>query len=86
MRIASWNVNSIRSRIDQLTAWLSRAAPDVACLQETKVTDDKFPLAELQAQGYHLAFWVAAAVSISRTAIVWREIQLAPVDLGSPDL
>ena len=44
------------------------------------------PSAAALNQGYHLAFWVAAAVSISRTAIVWREIQLAPVDLGSPDL
>jgi MFS family permease len=42
------------------------------------------PSAAALNQGYHLAFWVAAAVSISRTAIVWREIQLAPVDSGWP--
>jgi len=43
MRVASWNVNSVRSRLDQLTAWLARAAPDVICMQETKVEDDLFP-------------------------------------------
>lgn len=52
MRIATWNVNSIRSRLDQLTAWLSRAAPDVVCMQETKVEDDLFPHAALAECGY----------------------------------
>jgi exodeoxyribonuclease-3 len=52
MRIASWNVNSIRSRLDQLTAWLARAAPDVLCMQETKVEDDLFPHAALAEVGY----------------------------------
>src|SRR5207302_1411809 len=56
MRIASWNVNSIRSRIDQLTAWLSRAAPDVACLQETKVEDPRFPVEQLQEAGYRSVY------------------------------
>jgi exodeoxyribonuclease III len=52
MRIATWNVNSIRSRLDQLTAWLSRSAPDVICMQETKVEDDLFPHAALAECGY----------------------------------
>ena len=52
MRIASWNVNSIRSRMDQLTAWLARSAPDVLCMQETKVEDDIFPHAQLAEVGY----------------------------------
>jgi exodeoxyribonuclease-3 len=52
MRIASWNVNSVRSRIDQLTAWLSRAAPDVLCMQETKVEDELFPHEALAECGY----------------------------------
>jgi exodeoxyribonuclease-3 len=52
MRIASWNVNSVRSRLDQLTAWLSRSAPDVLCMQETKVEDDIFPHAALAECGY----------------------------------
>jgi exodeoxyribonuclease-3 len=52
MRIASWNVNSIRSRLDQLTAWLARSAPDVLCMQETKVEDDLFPHQALAEVGY----------------------------------
>ena len=52
MRIASWNVNSIRPRLEQLTSWLVRARPDVVCLQETKVEDDKFPMAEIGDAGY----------------------------------
>lgn len=52
MRIATWNVNSVRSRLDQLTAWLSRSAPDVLCMQETKVEDDLFPHAALAECGY----------------------------------
>jgi exodeoxyribonuclease-3 len=52
MRIATWNVNSVRSRLDQLTAWLSRSGPDVLCMQETKVEDDLFPHAALAECGY----------------------------------
>jgi len=52
MRIATWNVNSVRSRLDQLTAWLARSAPDVLCMQETKVEDDLFPHAALAEVGY----------------------------------
>lgn len=52
MKIASWNVNSIRSRLDQLTAWLARAAPDVICFQETKVEDALFPHDALGEVGY----------------------------------
>jgi exodeoxyribonuclease III len=52
MRIASWNVNSVRSRLDQLTAWLARSAPDVVCMQETKVEDDVFPHEALAEVGY----------------------------------
>ncbi len=43
MKIATWNVNSVKARKDRLLAWLERSAPDVACLQETKVTDELFP-------------------------------------------
>jgi exodeoxyribonuclease III len=56
MRIASWNVNSIRTRLDQLTGWLVRAAPDVVCLQETKVEDSGFPEAAFSETGYRSVF------------------------------
>jgi len=52
MRIATWNVNSVRSRLDQLTAWLAAEQPEVVCLQETKVTDDLFPHDALARLGY----------------------------------
>jgi exodeoxyribonuclease III len=57
MRIASWNVNSVRSRMDQLTAWLARAAPDVFCLQETKVEDALFPVKALEEVGYKTVYF-----------------------------
>lgn len=55
MRIATWNVNSIRARVDLVTDWLRRVEPDVLCLQETKVVDDDFPTDEFQRLGYGVA-------------------------------
>src|SRR5256886_9998298 len=52
VKIATWNVNSIRTRLPRLLAWLERRRPDVVCLQETKVADDQFPFAELAGLGY----------------------------------
>ena len=52
MRIATWNVNSIRARLPRLKAWLSSQEPDVVCLQETKCMDAEFPWAELEDLGY----------------------------------
>jgi exodeoxyribonuclease-3 len=43
MRIATWNVNSIKQRLDNATSWLAERQPDVVCLQETKCVDDTFP-------------------------------------------
>jgi exodeoxyribonuclease-3 len=53
MKIATWNVNSLNVRLPQVLAWLAAAQPDVLALQETKLTDDKFPHAEIAAAGYH---------------------------------
>ncbi len=55
MRIATWNVNSIRSRIDRVTGWLERNDVDVLAIQETKCRDDQFPGLELTALGYEYA-------------------------------
>ena len=52
MKIASWNVNSLKVRIPHLTQWLADARPDVVALQETKLEDAKFPVDELAAAGY----------------------------------
>jgi exodeoxyribonuclease III len=56
MKVASWNINSLRKRQDRLFAWLEATNPDVVCLQETKCPDDQFPALALQAAGYHSAY------------------------------
>ncbi len=56
MKIASWNVNSLRVRLPQVLEWLARAEPDVLGLQETKLVDDAFPVADLEAAGYQVVF------------------------------
>ena len=55
MRLATWNVNSIRSRIDRVTSWLERADVDVLAMQETKCTDAQFPTMPFAALGYDVA-------------------------------
>jgi exodeoxyribonuclease-3 len=56
MKIATFNVNSIRRRLDTVRAWLQQHRPDVLCLQETKVPDADFPLDDLKSLGYHVTF------------------------------
>lgn len=56
MKIASWNINSLRKRQDRLLAWLAREKPDAVCLQETKCSDDQFPEIALAAEGYRAVF------------------------------
>ena len=56
MRIATWNVNSLKVRLPQLIDWAERRAPDVVCLQETKCEDANFPLADIRARGFETAF------------------------------
>jgi exodeoxyribonuclease III len=55
MLIATWNVNSIKQRIDNLTAWLAARQPDIVCLQETKCVDEAFPREPLEGLGYNIA-------------------------------
>lgn len=55
MRLATWNVNSVRSRIDRLESWLARVEPDVIALQETKCGPRDFPTARLERLGYAVA-------------------------------
>jgi exodeoxyribonuclease-3 len=55
MRIATWNVNSIKQRMDNILAWLAERQPDIVCLQETKCVDDAFPRDGLEALGYNVA-------------------------------
>jgi exodeoxyribonuclease III len=53
MQIATWNVNSIRTRLGIVTDWLQKHPVDVLCVQETKVVDEQFPIAAIEACGYH---------------------------------
>ncbi len=55
MRIATWNVNSVKQRLDNLLAWLKERQPDIACLQETKCVDEAFPREPLESLGYNVA-------------------------------
>jgi exodeoxyribonuclease-3 len=56
LKIATWNVNSLRVRLPQVLDWLSSAKPDVFALQETKLIDDDFPLQEINQAGYQVVF------------------------------
>jgi exodeoxyribonuclease-3 len=70
MRVATWNVNSLKVRLPHLLDWLAQQTPDVVCLQETKLTDDKFPVTELEAAGYRSVF--AGQKTYNGVAVVLR--------------
>jgi exodeoxyribonuclease-3 len=55
MRIATWNVNSIRARLPRVVEWLEKKKPDVVCLQETKCIDEAFPREAIEDAGYQIA-------------------------------
>jgi exodeoxyribonuclease-3 len=57
VKVVSWNVNSINTRLERVKAFLDRESPDYLCLQELKCADEKFPLEAIQAAGYHAAFF-----------------------------
>ena len=71
MRIATWNVNSLKVRLPQVLDWLAKHQPDVLCLQELKLEDAGFPRAELQAAGYSAA--VSGQKTYNGVAILSRE-------------
>jgi exodeoxyribonuclease-3 len=54
MKIATWNINGVKARIENLCQWLKDSDPDIACLQEIKSVDEGFPRAEIEALGYHV--------------------------------
>ena len=55
MKIATWNVNSLNVRLETVLRWFEEASPDVACLQEIKCVDEKFPREELEGAGFNCA-------------------------------
>jgi len=56
MKIATWNVNSLKVRLPHVLDWLAAAQPDILCLQETKTTDENFPVETIEAAGYHSVY------------------------------
>lgn len=83
MKIATWNVNSLNVRLPHLERWLAGARPDIVALQETKLPDERFPQAEIEAMGYHVAF--SGQKTYNGVAIVSRE-PLADVVTDPPNL
>lgn len=81
MKIATWNVNSLKVRLPQLLAWLSVEQPDVICLQETKLEDSRFPRQEIESAGYHVSF--SGQKTYNGVALLARE---RPTDIvfGNP--
>jgi exodeoxyribonuclease III len=77
MRIATWNVNSLKVRLPHLLDWLAQARPDIACLQETKIEDANFPLAELERAGYRAVYCGQKAYNGVAIVARWepREVQ-----------
>ena len=76
MKIASWNVNSLKVRLPQLMQWMADAKPDIVALQETKLEDAKFPVDELAAAGYRAVF--SGQKTYNGVAILARD---TPTDL-----
>jgi exodeoxyribonuclease-3 len=82
VKIATWNINSIRVRLPRLLDWLRRANPDVVCLQELKIADDGFPYFEIEALGYRAV--VLGQRTYNGVAILARE-EPTEVRLGLDD-
>ncbi len=81
MKIAAWNVNSLKVRLPQLLEWLAAEQPDVVCLQETKLEDHNFPSADIQAAGYEVAF--SGQKTYNGVALLSR-IGISDVVCGNP--
>lgn len=87
MRIATWNVNSLRARLERVEGWLTEVDPDVALLQETKLADDAFPALTFEALGYQSAHhgqgqWNGVAI-LSKVGI--DDVVAGFADGGPPD-
>jgi exodeoxyribonuclease-3 len=82
MKIASWNVNSIRARLTPLTRWMDVQKPDVLLLQETKVTDDEFPSEDLLRRGYSVVY---AGQKSSNGVAILSQSPIRDIVVGFPD-
>jgi exodeoxyribonuclease-3 len=83
MRIATWNVNSVRARLERLVPWLAEHRPEIALLQETKCVDEQFPREPLDELGYRIAH--AGQKTYNGVAILARgRIEDVRLGLGDP--
>jgi len=69
MKLATWNVNSLRVRLPHVLEWLAQTRVDVLGLQETKLIDEKFPREDIETAGYHVVF---AGQPASPPITAWR--------------
>ena len=86
MKIATWNVNSLKIRLPQVLSWLQEKQVDLVCLQETKLVDDRFPQAALAQAGYQCLF--SGQPTYNGVALLWRqELGWTPTDvvIGNPE-
>jgi exodeoxyribonuclease III len=74
MKIATYNINSVRNRLPRLLEWLGQAQPDAVCLQELRIFDEEFPLAEIESAGYG-AIWRGQKPRYNGVAILARGAQ-----------
>jgi len=86
VKIATFNINNINRRLDNLLAWLRSARPDIACLQELKASDNEFPLRAIEKAGYRAVFrgqktWNGVAILSRKSDPVLTRIEL-PGDDG----
>ena len=77
MKIASWNVNSLKVRLPQVLQWLESEKPDIIGLQETKLTDELFPRGEIEAAGYRVLF--SGQKTYNGVALLSREEATDPI-------
>ncbi len=82
MRVATWNVNSLKVRLPQVLEWLKSRQPDVLCLQETKLEDFKFPVEDFRAAGYAVQF--SGQKTYNGVAII-SKAPASAVQMGVPD-
>ncbi len=81
MRLATWNVNSLKVRLPHLVEWLARQRPDAVCLQETKCEDTAFPAAAIEAAGYR---WVHDGQKTYNGVAILARHEIADVSRGIP--
>ncbi len=82
MKIASWNVNSLKVRLEHVQNWLVESQADVLCLQETKTEDVNFPLQELQQTGYHIVY--SGQKTYNGVAII-SKVEATDIQYGLPN-